>query len=168
VEGEKEEKGKDAAKETAEEKAEKAEKAHMFVRQPTEAQVSQRLTSYRVKLSSHRVAMRMKDENKSVALGTAKINYMECVPLSSCACASGVVLAAVALQLLWLSFCRALIAARDDCCRGNLAPFVQPAHHGGVVQARGVPHRKDLPQDAARQVPVGDERAAVVEVHAVV
>jgi hypothetical protein len=55
----------------------KEEEAHLFAKQPTADEVAKRLTAFRDKLEKHRLDMRNKDENKAVALGTSKINYMD-------------------------------------------------------------------------------------------
>jgi DNA topoisomerase I len=67
------------AEETPEEtvKRVKEEESHLFAKQPSNDEVSKRLTLWRDKLEKHRLDMRNKDDNKAVALGTSKINYMD-------------------------------------------------------------------------------------------
>lgn len=55
----------------------KEEEAHLFSKQPSADEVTKRLSAWRDKLEKHRLDMRNKDENKAVALGTSKINYMD-------------------------------------------------------------------------------------------
>jgi hypothetical protein len=51
---------------------------------PSCVQVETRLAAFRTKLHTFSVKLQDKDENKTVALSTAKINYMECVQLVAC------------------------------------------------------------------------------------
>ncbi len=55
----------------------KEEEAHLFSKQPGTDEVAKRLAAWRDKLEKHKLDMRNKDENKAVALGTSKINYMD-------------------------------------------------------------------------------------------
>ena len=57
----------------------KVDRSHMFTKQPTLDQVEKKLAQFEAKLQQHKLMLQMKDENKAVALGTAKINYMEYV-----------------------------------------------------------------------------------------
>lgn len=71
--------GEDDEVETAADRVKrlKEEEAHLFSKQPSADEVAKRLSAWRDKLEKHRLDMRNKDENKAVALGTSKINYMD-------------------------------------------------------------------------------------------
>ena len=58
-------------------KEEKAKQAHRFKRQPSAEQVKKRFLTFKQRLTALELNMKNKDENKSVALGTSKINYMD-------------------------------------------------------------------------------------------
>lgn len=67
-----------ALKEGAAETAEgKAAEAHLFPKQPTADQVETRIKSWNKKVRDLETQIKLKDDNKTVALGTAKINYMD-------------------------------------------------------------------------------------------
>jgi len=53
------------------------EVAHLFAKQPSSDQVGKRITAWDNKMTKLDVQIRNKDENKEVALGTSKINYMD-------------------------------------------------------------------------------------------
>ena len=55
----------------------KAKDAHLFARIPSKEQVERKLEQWREKITKLEVDIRNKDENKEVALGTSKINYMD-------------------------------------------------------------------------------------------
>jgi DNA topoisomerase I len=50
---------------------------HMFAKEPGFDQVTERSAQYQTRLEKHKLKMKNKDENKAVALNTAKINYMD-------------------------------------------------------------------------------------------
>merc|ERR1711918_85230 len=56
---------------------EKLKSAHLFVNEPSADQVSKRLDTWTEKIKKLELDIRNKDENKEVALGTSKINYMD-------------------------------------------------------------------------------------------
>jgi DNA topoisomerase I len=73
-------KGKDVKlKSDTDDKDVKFQEAHLFAKQPTAAQVETRITQFRKKLRDMELTIKLKDDNKTVALGTSKINYMEYV-----------------------------------------------------------------------------------------
>ena len=52
--------------------------AHLWKKAPSDKDVvKKRIASWEQKLIKHQLAMKNKDDNKSVALGTSKINYMD-------------------------------------------------------------------------------------------
>lgn len=53
------------------------EVAHLFAKQPSSDQVGKRIDAWDNKISKLELNIRNKDENKEVALGTSKINYMD-------------------------------------------------------------------------------------------
>lgn len=57
--------------------AAKAKDAHLFARPPTKEQVDRKIEQWREKITKLELDIRNKDENKEVALGTSKINYMD-------------------------------------------------------------------------------------------
>ena len=72
-------KGKEVATKTPglTDKTQKAREAHLFGRQPSESQIIGRLDTFKERLAKQELAMRNKEENKTVSLGTSKINYMD-------------------------------------------------------------------------------------------
>ena len=58
-------------------KAGRMAEAHRFKKQPSEDQVKNRLKTFSQRLAALELNMKNKDDNKSVALGTSKINYMD-------------------------------------------------------------------------------------------
>jgi DNA topoisomerase-1 len=60
-----------------EEKEARAQESHLFSRQPGEEAVAKRLNTFKTRLSTKSLALKDKDDNKTVALGTSKINYMD-------------------------------------------------------------------------------------------
>ena len=60
-----------------EDKMEKFKQSHRFKRQPSEEQVKKKLATLEQRLKTFELQMKNKDDNKSVALGTSKINYMD-------------------------------------------------------------------------------------------
>ncbi len=58
-------------------KMEKFKQSHRFKRQPSEEQVKKKLATLEQRLKTFELQMKNKDDNKSVALGTSKINYMD-------------------------------------------------------------------------------------------
>ena len=58
-------------------KEERAKQAHRFKRQPSQDQVKKRFLTFKQRLTALELNMKNKDDNKSVALGTSKINYMD-------------------------------------------------------------------------------------------
>lgn len=62
---------------TPETKEERAQISHLFKRNPSLQQVQNRLKTFSGRLANHTMAMKNKDDNKTVALGTSKINYMD-------------------------------------------------------------------------------------------
>lgn len=67
-------KGKDL---TEKQKAIKAADSHLFSKQPPTDSVVKRLKTFEERLGKAKLDMQNKDENKTVALGTSKINYMD-------------------------------------------------------------------------------------------
>lgn len=67
----------DDAEEVAQAKRLAEEEAHLFAKQPSTDELDRRIASWEDKLEKLRLDMRNKDENKTVALGTSKINYMD-------------------------------------------------------------------------------------------
>lgn len=53
------------------------EESHLFAKQPALEDVQKRRETWREKLSKLELEIRNKEENKEVALGTSKINYMD-------------------------------------------------------------------------------------------
>ena len=73
-------KGKEVklAKDTTKmDKMQKFKQSHRFKRQPSEDQVRKKLATLEQRLKTFELQMKNKDDNKSVALGTSKINYMD-------------------------------------------------------------------------------------------
>ena len=73
-------KGKDvkvAPSEPPADKEARAKISHLFKRQPSEQQVRKRRTVFATRLQNLELDMKNKDDNKGVALGTSKINYMD-------------------------------------------------------------------------------------------
>jgi DNA topoisomerase-1 len=68
-------KPEDADKE--EDAEEKKKTAHLFSRQPKPDDVARRIEAWEKKIKTTEVNFQMKDDNKAVALGTSKINYMD-------------------------------------------------------------------------------------------
>eukprot|EP00948_MAST-09A_sp_MAST-9A-sp1_P001085 g1085.t1 len=64
-------------KEKAEYSRKRQLEAHRFSRQPSLEDVVMRIGQWEKKLADHTHEMKMKDDNKTVALGTSKINYMD-------------------------------------------------------------------------------------------
>lgn len=60
-----------------EERAERSMYSHMYKSQPSEDQVEKRLKTFEARLASMTLKLKDLDANKSVALGTSKINYMD-------------------------------------------------------------------------------------------
>ena len=60
-----------------EERAERAQFSHMYKSQPSEEQVAKRLETFRGRLATMTIKLKDLDNNKLVALGTSKINYMD-------------------------------------------------------------------------------------------
>jgi DNA topoisomerase-1 len=54
-----------------------SQEAHMFSKQPTQQEVQKRIDQWVEKLEKLQFDHRTKDDNKAVALGTSKINYMD-------------------------------------------------------------------------------------------
>ena len=50
---------------------------HRFKSEPSYDQVKKRLAVFSTRMQNHEVNLKNKDENKAVALGTSKINYMD-------------------------------------------------------------------------------------------
>ena len=63
--------------EYSEKRAERAKFSHMYKSQPTEKQVEKRLETFEKRLASMKLKLKDLDDNKEVALGTSKINYMD-------------------------------------------------------------------------------------------
>lgn len=59
------------------EKADRDKIAHLFKKTPSEDQIRQRKRTWESKLTKLQLDMKNKDDNKTVALGTSKINYMD-------------------------------------------------------------------------------------------
>merc|ERR1712227_412061 len=57
--------------------AQKLKIAHMYVNEPTTDQITKKLDTWTEKIKKLELDIRNKDENKEVALGTSKINYMD-------------------------------------------------------------------------------------------
>jgi len=55
----------------------KIEEAHLFLNPPTQDQIKKRIMSWAAKIQNKDVDLRDRQQNKEVALGTAKINYMD-------------------------------------------------------------------------------------------
>jgi len=55
----------------------KFEKAHLWEKVPTKDQVVKKLETWKAKITKKELELRHKDDNKEVALGTSKINYMD-------------------------------------------------------------------------------------------
>ena len=55
----------------------KFKQSHRFKRQPSEEQLKKKLATLQQRLRTFELQMKNKDDNKSVALGTSKINYMD-------------------------------------------------------------------------------------------
>ena len=55
----------------------RAKFAHMYTRTPSAEQIRNRIASWEGKIEKLKLDLRNKDENKEVALGTSKINYMD-------------------------------------------------------------------------------------------
>mmetsp|Transcript_1037 Transcript_1037/g.3044 ORF Transcript_1037/g.3044 Transcript_1037/m.3044 type:complete len:769 (-) Transcript_1037:724-3030(-) len=53
------------------------QEAHLFARQPSVSQLEKKIEMWKRKMDNLAVQLRHKDENKAVALGTSKINYMD-------------------------------------------------------------------------------------------
>merc|ERR1711988_1786651 len=68
------EKAKTMKKELA---SEKLKSAHMYLNEPTPDQITKKLDTWTEKIKKLELDIRNKDENKEVALGTSKINYMD-------------------------------------------------------------------------------------------
>ena len=66
-----------APSEAPKEKAERVRVSHRFKRQPSEAQARKRRAVFQARLNNLELDMKNKDDNKTVALGTSKINYMD-------------------------------------------------------------------------------------------
>ena len=60
-----------------EELAERSQYSHMYKSQPSEDSVAKRLQTFENRLSSMTIKLKDLDDNKLVALGTSKINYMD-------------------------------------------------------------------------------------------
>ncbi|KAK8804743.1 hypothetical protein WA171_006710 [Blastocystis sp. BT1] len=60
-----------------EERAERSQYSHMYKSQPSEDSVAKRLQTFENRLSSMTIKLKDLDDNKLVALGTSKINYMD-------------------------------------------------------------------------------------------
>jgi DNA topoisomerase-1 len=58
-------------------KEERVKISHLFKRQPSEEQVRKRRQVFATRLQNLELDMKNKDDNKGVALGTSKINYMD-------------------------------------------------------------------------------------------
>ena len=56
---------------------EKRKVAHLFMRQPTVDQVEKRIVAWEKRIATQKLNLKNKDDNKTVALGTSKINYMD-------------------------------------------------------------------------------------------
>ncbi len=56
---------------------EKKKAAHYFARQPRPEDVLKRIDMWKTKTRTQKLHFKNKDENKTVALGTSKINYMD-------------------------------------------------------------------------------------------
>mmetsp|Transcript_27190 Transcript_27190/g.33084 ORF Transcript_27190/g.33084 Transcript_27190/m.33084 type:complete len:200 (-) Transcript_27190:1252-1851(-) len=56
---------------------EKREQAHLFLRQPSVEQVEKRIDMWLKKIDTQELNLKNKDDNKTVALGTSKINYCD-------------------------------------------------------------------------------------------
>lgn len=71
--------GKTETEETADERLMRIaeEQSHLFVTKPEKDAIVKRLEAWEAKLEKLAVDMRSKDDNKSVALGTSKINYID-------------------------------------------------------------------------------------------
>ena len=57
--------------------ADKQTTAHQYSKQPTHTQVKSRIEMWDKKIATLELSIRNKDDNKEVALGTSKINYMD-------------------------------------------------------------------------------------------
>jgi DNA topoisomerase-1 len=57
--------------------ARRFEQKHMFVKAPTSASISLRITKWEEDITKLEIDIRNREENKEVALGTSKINYMD-------------------------------------------------------------------------------------------
>lgn len=68
------EKAKTMKKELA---SEKLKSAHIYINEPTPDQITKKLDTWTEKIKKLELDIRNKDENKEVALGTSKINYMD-------------------------------------------------------------------------------------------
>ena len=55
----------------------KFKKAHLWEKVPTKDQVSKKIQSWTKKIEKMELDLKHKDDNKDVALGTSKINYMD-------------------------------------------------------------------------------------------
>lgn len=71
-------KADEAAKQKRRDVAEvKFKKAHLWEKVPTVDQVVKRINNWTAKISKMEMDLKQKDDNKEVALGTSKINYMD-------------------------------------------------------------------------------------------
>lgn len=64
-------------KPTEKQKAKRAAESHLFSKQPSPETLSKRIATFEQRLRKSKLDMKNKDDNKTVALGTAKINYMD-------------------------------------------------------------------------------------------
>lgn len=55
----------------------KFKKAHLWEKVPTQDQVTKRIANWTTKINKMELDLKHKDDNKDVALGTSKINYMD-------------------------------------------------------------------------------------------
>jgi len=67
----------EAARMRREAVADKQTTAHQYSKQPTHTQVKSRIEMWDKKIATLELSIRNKDDNKEVALGTSKINYMD-------------------------------------------------------------------------------------------
>ena len=97
-------KGKDVRlkKEHVDDKEDKKAQSHLFLRSPSEEQVKKKLEMWDKKIKALGIRVRDKDDNKEVALGTSKINYMD--PRITVAWCKRVRVGGVLLMILRMSF----------------------------------------------------------------
>lgn len=58
-------------------KKEKMKYSHMYNRQPNESQIENRISTLVVKINTLEANIKNREENKTIALGTSKLNYMD-------------------------------------------------------------------------------------------